>query len=179
MNYSSVERFIERKNTCAPLVWGHSLSLFLPTLQHMEFPGPWSNPSWSCDLCHSCNNIGSLTHCTKPGNETSVPAVAENAWSCCATVGTPVSLFLFFVCLFVCFFGFGLFVFCIFRAAPCSLYGGSQARGWIRATSADPHHSCSNPGSELRLQPTPQLKATLGPYPTEQGQGSNRCPHEC
>ena len=32
-------------------------------------------------------------------------------------------------------------------------------------------------GSELRLQPAPELTATLDPEPTEQGQGSNLYPH--
>ena len=46
----------------------------------------------------------------------------------------------------------------LFRAAPAA-YGDSQARGRIRATAASLHHSHSNSGSELRLQPTPQLTA--------------------
>ena len=39
--------------------------------------------------------------------------------------------------------------------------GGSQARGRIRTVTAGLHHSHSNAGSELRLQPTTQLTATL------------------
>ena len=35
-------------------------------------------------------------------------------------------------------------------------YGGSWARGRIRAAAAGPHHSHSNARSEPRLQPTPQ-----------------------
>ena len=49
-----------------------------------------------------------------------------------------------------------------FRAAPAA-YGGSQARGRIGAIAAGLHQSHSNMGSELRLQPTPQLRATPGP----------------
>ena len=52
-------------------------------------------------------------------------------------------------------------------------YGSSQARGQIQAIAAGLHHSHSNDGSELRLQPTPQLMAS-----TEQGQGSNLQPHD-
>ena len=37
-------------------------------------------------------------------------------------------------------------VFCLFKAAPL-LYGGSQARGLIRATAASLHHSHCNAGS--------------------------------
>ena len=39
-------------------------------------------------------------------------------------------------------------------------YGGSQARGLIRAVAAGLHQSHSNVGSKPRLQPTPQLTAT-------------------
>ena len=45
--------------------------------------------------------------------------------------------------------------FLLFRAAPVA-YGGSQARGQIRAAAAGLHHSHSNMGSEPRLQPTAQ-----------------------
>ena len=45
------------------------------------------------------------------------------------------------------FFFFFFFFFCIFRAAPAA-YGGSQARGQIRAAAAGLHHSHSNAGSE-------------------------------
>ena len=48
------------------------------------------------------------------------------------------------------------------RAAPTA-HGGSQAGGLIRAVAAGLYHSHSNAGSELRLQPTPQLTATPDP----------------
>ena len=57
---------------------------------------------------------------------------------------------------------FLFFIFCLFRATP-EAYGGSQARGQIGAVAASLHHSHSNTGSELYLQPTPQLVATLDP----------------
>ena len=60
--------------------------------------------------------------------------------------------------LFTSFF----FSFCLFRAAPAA-YGGSQARGLIRATAAGVCHSDSNGRSEPRLRPTPQLKAMPDP----------------
>ena len=41
-------------------------------------------------------------------------------------------------------------LFLLFRAVPTA-YGGSQARGLIRATAAGLRHSYSNAGSELRL----------------------------
>ena len=39
-------------------------------------------------------------------------------------------------------------------------YGGSQARGLIRAEAAGLQHNHSNAGFEPHLQPTPQLTAT-------------------
>ena len=53
---------------------------------------------------------------------------------------------------FLSFFPF--FVFCPFRATPAA-YGGSQARGLIRAVAAGVHHSHAMPD----LQPTLQLMA--------------------
>ena len=50
----------------------------------------------------------------------------------------------------------------LFRATPVA-YGSSQARGRIRAAVAGLHHSHSNAGSKLSLQPTPQLLATPDP----------------
>ena len=55
-----------------------------------------------------------------------------------------------------------LFIFVFSRAAP-EAYGGSQARGPIGAVAAGLHQSHSNAGSEPRLQPAPQLTATLDP----------------
>ena len=45
------------------------------------------------------------------------------------------------------------------------------------AAAASLHHSHSNAGYELHLQPIPQLMATLDPRPTEQGQGLTPHPH--
>ena len=57
------------------------------------------------------------------------------------------------------------YFFCLFAflgAAPVA-YGGSQARGLIRAIAARLHHSHSNAESKPRLGPTPQLTATPDP----------------
>ena len=67
------------------------------------------------------------------------------------------------------------FFFGLFRAAPTA-YDGSLARGCFGAVAADLHHSHSNAGSEPCLQPTPQLRETLDPQPTEQCQGLNQRP---
>jgi len=67
-----------------------------------------------------------------------------------------LSFFFFSFILFVCLF-FGLL-----RAALAA-YGGSQARGLIRAVAAGLCQSHYNVGSELRLRPTLQLTAALDP----------------
>ena len=65
-----------------------------------------------------------------------------------------------------------------FLRAASAAYGGSQARGWMRAAASSLCHSHSNAGSEPRLRPTPQLMATTpDPQPTEQRQGLNPYPH--
>ena len=58
------------------------------------------------------------------------------------------------------FFFFWLFAFS--TTVPMA-YGGSQARGLIRAIATGLYQSHSNAGSEPRLQPTPQLTATPDP----------------
>ena len=57
---------------------------------------------------------------------------------------------------------FLFFFFLLFSTAP-RLYEGSETRGWIRGTPAGLHDSYSNAGSELLLQSTPLLTATLDP----------------
>ena len=53
---------------------------------------------------------------------------------------------------------FVFFLFAFSRATP-EAYGGSQASGLIVAVAASLRQSHSNAGSELHLQPTPQLTA--------------------
>jgi len=60
------------------------------------------------------------------------------------------------------FFFFLVFFFAVSWAAPAA-YGGSQARGQIGAVAASLRQSHGNAGSELCLQPTPQLTATPDP----------------
>ena len=54
------------------------------------------------------------------------------------------------------------FFFWLCRAAPAA-YGGSQARGPVGAIATSLHHSHSNAGSELHLQPILQRTATPDP----------------
>ena len=54
------------------------------------------------------------------------------------------------------------FFFCLFRVVPAA-YGGFQARGQIGAVATGLCHCYSNVGSELSLQPTPQLTEILDP----------------
>ena len=55
-----------------------------------------------------------------------------------------------------------IFFYLLFRATPVA-YGSSQANGLIGNVVTGLCHSHSHPGSELRLQSTPQLMATLIP----------------
>ena len=69
--------------------------------------------------------------------------------------------FLFFVCVSFFFLSFVVVV-AISWAAPVA-YGGSQARGLIRAVAAGLCQSHSNAESKPSLKSTPQLTATLDP----------------
>ena len=60
------------------------------------------------------------------------------------------------------FFFFFFFIFLSFRAVPTE-YGSSQARGQIGAVAAGLFQSHSTMGSELHLEPKPQLMATPDP----------------
>ena len=82
----------------------------------------------------------------------------------------PISYKLLFIYLFIYYFS------CLFGAA-LTAYGGSRARRLIGATAAGLCHSHSNPRSEPRLRPTPQLTAMPDLLPAEQGQGLNPKPH--
>ena len=71
---------------------------------------------------------------------------------------------IFFLCHEIFFF------FCFFFRASLLAYGGSQARGLIRAPAVSLYHSNSNIRSEPRLRPTPQLMAMPDPQPTKRVQ---------
>ena len=71
------------------------------------------------------------------------------------TFKSPVFLKFIYLLFFWSFFVFS-------RAAPTA-YGGSHARGQIGAVASGLHHSHSNSGSGLPLQPTPQLTAMPDP----------------
>ena len=65
----------------------------------------------------------------------------------------------------ICVFFFVFLFFCLFAiswAAPMA-YGGSEARGPIRAVATGLHHGHSNVGSKPHLRPTLQLTATADP----------------
>jgi len=67
--------------------------------------------------------------------------------------------FLFFFFFFLFFFFFGLFA--ISWATPTA-YGGSQARGLIRAVATSLRHSHSNALPKPRLRPTPSAHGNTG-----------------
>ena len=70
------------------------------------------------------------------------------------------------VTLFACkrgkFFDSRQFLFLLFPSSPAA-YGGSQARGGIRAVAAGLYHSHSRTRSETCLRPTLHLEATSDP----------------
>ena len=74
-------------------------------------------------------------------------------------------------------FALSLHIFIIFFRATPLAYGGSQARGQIRAATTSLHHNHSNARSKPHLQATSQLTATPDLQPTEQGQGLNLHPY--
>ena len=56
-----------------------------------------------------------------------------------------------------------VFFFFVFLQLQPTAYGSSQARGRIGAVATGLHHSHSNAGSKLHLQPIPQLTAMPDP----------------
>ena len=111
-------------------------------------------------------------------------AVPDSKWQfCCGTTEASV-LFSAFIYVFenprsplmvkcmihrlMYFLFFWFFFFCLFAiswAAPAA-YGSSQARGCIGAGATGLCQSHSNAGSELRLQPSPQLTHSNAGSPT-------------
>ena len=71
---------------------------------------------------------------------------------------TKINAFLKHTFIYLLFY----FMFLLFRASSTA-YGGSQARGQIRAAAAGLYHSHTSAGSEPRLRRTPQLMAMLDP----------------
>ena len=50
-------------NTMPQIIDEKNTFFYWPQTQHMGIPGQGKNQSHRCDLCHSCSNAGSLTHC--------------------------------------------------------------------------------------------------------------------
>ena len=131
---------------------------FLATLWHVEPLGQGSNLSHSCDLHSVVATPDPLTHCAGPGTKLAF-------WHCRDTanpLAPQQELLRLFIYLL------------LFRATPTA-YGDSQARSQIRATAAGLRHYHSRTGS--KIQPTPQLTATLDPQSTKRGKGSNPQAH--
>ena len=76
-------------------------------------------------------------------------------------LGTDSVLSILFFCLFA------------FYRAASTAYGGSQARGLIRAGATSLSHSHSNTRSKLCVWPTPQLPAILNPLSEARDQTHN------
>ena len=88
-----------------------------------------------------------------------------SSWSCeeffRAPLGKVMAWLLFQVYLIYLLYSYRSIIY-LFMAAPVA-YRSSQAKGQIRAAVAGLYQSHSNAKSEPRLQPTPQLTATLNP----------------
>ena len=70
-----------------------STSFFLAALRPMEFPGHRSDLSTSRNLCCTCGNTGSLTHCARQGMEPASLALQRHHHSCCHhSGGSPFHL---------------------------------------------------------------------------------------
>ena len=81
----------------------------------------------------------------------------------CNCSSTKVLFFIFIFYLFIYFIIIIIFFFLVFSRAVPTAYGDSQTRGLIRAVVTGLCQSHSNSGSELHLQPTPQLTAMPDP----------------
>ena len=152
------------------------------------------DPSFPCDLHHSSQErqildplnetrdwTCILMNTSHPAQKWELPSFITNKnWKKCNPTKryklimiNYINVTIYF--LFILFY----FIFCLIAicwAAPMA-YGGSQARGQIKAVAAGLHHSHSNVGSEPHLWPTPQLTAMTDPQNYEQGQRVNPQPH--
>ena len=70
---------------------------FLATLQHTEFPGQGSDLRCSCDLCRSCSNARSLTHCSGLGIEPVSQRYRDAADPIVPQQELPFYIFLYFI----------------------------------------------------------------------------------
>ena len=130
-----------------------------------NFPGQGWNWSCSCtpqpqqhwiraassSYTPAWGNMGSLTQWARSGIKAAISQRLCHVLNPTEPLQKCHTIFLFFFCLFA-----------FSRAAPLA-YGGSQARGQIRAVSTSLRHSHSNVRSEPHLWPTPQLTATPDP----------------
>ena len=111
------------------------------------------DPSCICDQCYSSQQHWILNPLSEAGIE---PA---SLWLLVRSVSTEPRWELPRLILFIYLF---IYLFILCRAAS-GAYGGSQAKGLIRAAAAGLHHSHSNLGSQPHLRPTPQLMAIPDP----------------
>ena len=107
-------------------------------------PQPQLCQIWAASLTYATarGNARSLTHWVRPGIE---PATLWFLVGFVFAAPQQELLVLFFL------------------RASLAAYGGSKARGWIRAVATGLRHSHSNSESELHLQPILQLTAMPDP----------------
>ena len=99
-----------------------------------------------------------LRHCPRVCKY-QVESLLSVPWGALLVFGTSLNQMIHDVFYFYFFWG-GLFA---FSRATIAAYGGSQARGPIRAVAAGLHQSHSNSGSKPCLRPTPQFTAMPDP----------------
>ena len=127
----------------------NSKSTFLCVALPAILGGDWLWPgeaAWGVSYCHLL--ISLLITLAVDEESGGNPVLCQGCWNF-----VPAELVLFF---FSSLFFFVFCFFCLFRAAPTA-YGGSQARGPIRAVAASLCQSHNNARSKSCLQPMPQL----------------------
>ena len=70
----------------------HAFSFLMSAPSAHGISGQGSNPSCSCDPCHSCGKARSLTHCTGPRSKLGwrlKPHICSNP-SCCSWIPNPL-----------------------------------------------------------------------------------------
>ena len=81
--YTLLQHNLQNKNVLFfPFFFSQTHSIWM-------FPGQGSNPNGSCNLCYSCSNTGSLTHCAQLRIQPVPSQRQARSLIHCAKAGTP------------------------------------------------------------------------------------------
>ena len=143
-------------------LWPNPRHMKVPWLQLKPMLKPEQHQIWATSVTYTTagGNAKCLTHWARPGMEPTASWTLRWVFNLLSHNRNLYFLFCILPCILYNFIFY--FLFLLYRAASTA-YGGSQARGPIRAAAASQHHSHSNAESEPCLRPTPQLTATLDP----------------